>query len=34
MQKVETNDTVFYFTCETGQEKEQWIGAIGIPSAT
>lgn len=29
MQKVETNETTFYFSCESSLEKEQWIGAIG-----
>lgn len=29
MQKIETNETTFYFSCESSLEKEQWIGAIG-----
>jgi hypothetical protein len=29
MQKVENNESVFFFSAETALEKETWIGAIG-----
>ena len=29
IQKIVTDDTVFYFEAKTFEEKESWIGAIG-----